>query len=92
MLVKKNGWGKFLKPLAIVLFIGFSYTYASGQTLNLTVPMSAAQEVPPMATAGIGTGNLTFNPVDQYPERNQLFSADFQLRRLQGISTREHWE
>jgi len=74
-LMKKEDWGKFLKPLAILLFIAFSYAYASGQTLNLTVPMSPAQEVPPLATAGVGTGSLTFNPLTNVLSGAVVFSG-----------------
>jgi len=74
-LMKKKGFCKLLKPLVIVLFIAFSYTYAPGQILNLTVSMDAAQEVPPLATAGIGTGSLTFNPVSNVLSGTVVFSG-----------------
>jgi hypothetical protein len=72
---KKEYLGKVLKPLAIIFFVAFSYTYATGQILNITVPMSAAEENPPTGTAGIGTGALTFDPATNTLSGTVTFSG-----------------
>lgn len=74
-LTKRIHLVKFVKPLAILFFIAFSYTYAAGQILNLTVPMDAGQEVPSLPLAGTGTGNLTFNPLTNVLSGSVTFSG-----------------
>jgi len=81
---KKESLGKFLKPLAIIFFIAFSYTYAAGQVLTITVPMSPAQENPPTGTAGTGTGTLTFDPATNTLSGTVVFSG------LSAVSTAGH--
>jgi hypothetical protein len=74
-LTKRIRLVKFVKPLAILFFIAFSYTYAAGQILNLTVPLDAGQEVPPLALPGTGTGNFTFNPLTNVLSGTVTFSG-----------------
>jgi hypothetical protein len=73
--MKKKYLGKVLKPLAIIFFVAFSYTYAAGQVLILTVPMDATQEVPPTASTGVGTGNLIFDPLTNTLSGTVTFSG-----------------
>jgi hypothetical protein len=57
--------GKFaLTFVAVILFIfAFGYGSAHGQVFQITVPMSGAEEVPPVATPGTGLGTLTVDTV-----------------------------
>lgn len=38
------------------------YSLAQAQPVQIIVPMSGAQEVPPVATPAVGTGNITVDP------------------------------
>ncbi|RPJ03863.1 MAG: CHRD domain-containing protein, partial [Deltaproteobacteria bacterium] len=52
----------FSRSVMTLLLVALSYGIAQGQ-VQITVPMSGAQEVPPVASPGMGTGLLMFDPV-----------------------------
>lgn len=53
--------GRVMAVLAVALFLIFLASTGSAQVVQIAVPMNGAQEVPPVATAGTGLGNLTVN-------------------------------
>jgi len=47
--------------IGVLFFLALGYETAHGQTFQISVPMSGAEEVPPVATPATGLGNLSVN-------------------------------
>jgi CHRD domain len=61
---QKKGGKKMRTLFRIVLvafIVGLSLSFAQAQIIPITVPLSGDQEVPPVVTAGTGTGILSVN-------------------------------
>jgi hypothetical protein len=70
-----------LAPLA---WIG-SMTVALAAPLSISVPLTGAQQVPPVQTAGTGTASLTYDPVSRMLTWSVTFSG------LSGPATMAHF-
>lgn len=67
---------KVLYRLALVVFlVALSYGFAHGEFVQIAVPLSGAQQVPPVASTGTGTGMLTVDLTAQTISGSVTFSG-----------------